>query len=938
MKLLRGAVAIVAILATSLAWAGKNQSPTVSLTSPAKGATLSAPAIIALSASASDADGTVTQVQFFQGITLLGTDTSAPYTFSWTSVTAGSYSLTAKATDNGGAVTTSTAVPVTVTAPVAPIIASPADGASIYASSVTVSGTYSGDRYTTTVLADNGNSSVVATLNGNNYSATLPLFRGSNTLTIHVDRMDKTYDTATITVTGNDPPFVALASPTGDAFTAPASLNVVATALSASGSISKVVLTANGMTLATLTSPPYQFTWSNLPAGTYTLAATATDNGGVTATAAKVLSVTAANQLPSVGIMQPANGSYFFAPANVTMAAIASDPDGAVSVVQFFANGAQVGASYVAPHIFNWTNVPAGMYTITAQATDNRSGQTTSSPITVTVYPSDVPPTVSLTAPVSGQILSAPATVTLSASAADSDGSIAKLDFYRGSALLGTVTSPPYTLTWPNVPFGRYTLSAVATDNQAAYTASTPVTITVDAAPTVSLTSPVNGEVFTAPADVSLRANAADSDGAVAKVEFYQGATRIGTAASSPYVLSWHDVAAGNYSLTAVVTDDAGLTTTSPPAPISVRTPNQAPSATLTSPASGAAFWTPGDVTLTSSAADSDGTVSKVEFFDGETLLGTADSPPYSFAWTNPAVGTHSLTAVATDDGAATGRSTPITVTVKPMQLTLLAPAAEASVSGNHVLVYGLVQAPFNSGVVINGEVAMIDDDDTRFWADVVVSAGANIVEATLTTQDGRRVSQSITIYSDGSTPFLEIVPTQLEVVSPSPETFTLTNHSATTASVQYNGDSPFTIPASETRTFEINYGAPHSFQIRFSATDESGNATTQIYMAVPHNPVDLDQNFTALWNDMNSRLIRKDKVHALTFLSLPAQETFGPVFDALISRYAQIAASFSALQRSSLTTSTGEYVVKRSVNYKNVVFFIYFVKGGDGIWRLDSM
>jgi hypothetical protein len=88
--------------------------PTVSLTSPANGATFTAPASITLTASASDSGGTVSKVDFYQGTTLLATDASAPYTFTWNNVAAGSYSLTAKATDNSGATTTSSAANITV--------------------------------------------------------------------------------------------------------------------------------------------------------------------------------------------------------------------------------------------------------------------------------------------------------------------------------------------------------------------------------------------------------------------------------------------------------------------------------------------------------------------------------------------------------------------------------------------------------------------------------------------------------------------------------------------------------------------------------------------------------------------------------------------------------------------------------------------------------
>ena len=93
---------------------GSNNPPTVSITSPANGATFTAPASVTINATAADSDGTVSKVDFYQGATLLGTDTTSPYSYAWTSVAAGSYSLTAKATDNLGAVTTSTAVGITV--------------------------------------------------------------------------------------------------------------------------------------------------------------------------------------------------------------------------------------------------------------------------------------------------------------------------------------------------------------------------------------------------------------------------------------------------------------------------------------------------------------------------------------------------------------------------------------------------------------------------------------------------------------------------------------------------------------------------------------------------------------------------------------------------------------------------------------------------------
>jgi len=85
------------------------------MTSPASGATFTAPASITLSANASDVDGTIARVDFYSGSTLLGSDTSSPYSVPWTNVLVGSYSLTAVARDNAGATTVSSTRDITVT-------------------------------------------------------------------------------------------------------------------------------------------------------------------------------------------------------------------------------------------------------------------------------------------------------------------------------------------------------------------------------------------------------------------------------------------------------------------------------------------------------------------------------------------------------------------------------------------------------------------------------------------------------------------------------------------------------------------------------------------------------------------------------------------------------------------------------------------------------
>ncbi|MCB2378518.1 Ig-like domain-containing protein [Hymenobacter sp. BT635] len=193
---------------------------------------------------------------------------------------------------------------------------------------------------------------------------------------------------------------------------------------------------------------------------------------------------------------------------------------------------------------------------------------------TGTPPPTNTPPTVSLTAPAGGATFTAPASITVTATAADTDGTVAKVEFYNGATLLGTDTSSPYSYTWAGVAAGTYSLSAKATDNANATTTSAAVSVTVNAAgntpPTVSITAPANGATFTAPASVTITANAADANGTVSKVEFFQGTTKLGEDLTAPYSFSWSGVGAGTYSLTAKATDNAGAVTTSAAVSITV--------------------------------------------------------------------------------------------------------------------------------------------------------------------------------------------------------------------------------------------------------------------------------------------------------------------------------------------------------------------------------
>ncbi len=173
--------------------------------------------------------------------------------------------------------------------------------------------------------------------------------------------------------------------------------------------------------------------------------------------------------------------------------------------VRLVRNGNTITGSHSADGT-NWTQVssatipfPTEVFVGLAVTSNNNAVLSTAvfDNVKVTTTGGNKPPSVNFTAPLSGATFTAPANIRLVANAADSDGSISKVEFFQGTTLINTQTLFPYDFTWNNVQAGNYTLTAKAFDNKGAVTLSSPLTITVKAASVVTGTGTgLRGEYF----------------------------------------------------------------------------------------------------------------------------------------------------------------------------------------------------------------------------------------------------------------------------------------------------------------------------------------------------------------------------------------------------------------------------------------------------------
>jgi plastocyanin len=281
------------------------------------------------------------------------------------------------------------------------------------------------------------------------------------------------------------------------------------------------------------------------------------------------VTVVTAGLPPSIAITSPANGATFTGAGGFSFAANATDSDGAVSSVQFLINNTTVAADATSPFSLTITNLGPGTYALTAVATDNDGLSATSAPVNVVVrhrviYGSDFFAPNALTVAVGD-------TVSFSNTSGSHTVTGTGAEPYCGNPIVNSCVVTFNTAGF--FPYRCIPHSFPVGGGFAGMTGAVTVASSVNRRPIAVVTSPNHGAVLAAPATFGVEAAAADFGGSVASVQFFTGATSRGTDTASPYSVTVSNLAAGNYSVTARVTDNQGLINTSAPVNITVVTP-----------------------------------------------------------------------------------------------------------------------------------------------------------------------------------------------------------------------------------------------------------------------------------------------------------------------------------------------------------------------------
>ena len=445
-----------------------NTAPTVALNAPLNGAAFAAGTNITMSATASDSNGVVTKVEFFSGATSLGAVSNAPYDLIWSNVVLGSYSLTAKATDNDGASTTTAAAAITVV-PDTGTGGLYFDGVNDYVTFGAATSSLGVSNFTVECWFKRTGTGATTTTGTGGVTATPLVTKGRGEA--DGSNVDCNWFLG----------FDANGKLTADFEDFNTGLNHPITGNAA--------FTSNQWQHAAVT---YSSSGTN---GTWTLFL----NGGPDATnnftGTNMLMVTPRfDSIQHAGLataMTSAGTAAGFFNGKLDEVRVWNHARSAADIASNFNRPLPAGTGLIARWSLDETNGLIAFNSIAGGV----NGTLTNGPLRVAGYP--FASTVTITSPANNTEFDAPASITVAASATSVSGTVTNVEFLAGATSLGSAATAPFSVTWSVVAAGSYALSAIASDDSGIQFTSAVVNVSVVLpnlpATVAAITSTING-------------------------------------------------------------------------------------------------------------------------------------------------------------------------------------------------------------------------------------------------------------------------------------------------------------------------------------------------------------------------------------------------------------------------------------------------------------
>ena len=710
------------------------------------------------------------------------------------------------------------------------------------------------------------------------------------------------------------------------------------------------------LTAPNATPPGYALLWKTPPLGAHEITLRAVDPTGKTMSSAPAsIYIIPPDGAIDVYMDHPRTGETYAIDAPIPVHATANSTGGTIERVEFVDGTVIVATLFEPPFETTWVRPSIGIHAISARAYDDLGFATASTAAYVESSDSPRRPQIVLTSPRTGSVTKIGAPVTYQAQTDAPDAAISRVEFRAEGNLVATVASPPFRFDWTPPSTGTHQASAVVIDTAGYSGASQSVsfTVTVDgnppgggastgAAPTVELIAPVSGSSFAAGSTINLRANASGGDNSLMRVDYLANDVAIASAAGPPWNATWPSAPQGTYTLVAKALTYQNSSAISQPVNISVlpAAPGAA-SIVVASPPSSATYYPGDELELRPAQMRINGEITHIDYYMDGTLIGRVTGPPYAVDWDAAEPGTHVVFARIYDTAGESAQSPPVEIVIKPFDVKIIAPGAGTQLQTPSTFVEGTYAGPINTGITVNGAVAVVDGHGKFFINDLPVATGEFKLTAIATTLSGSRNSSTVNVIGSGETPGT----TGRVVVSGDEGIGTLAMHVAMTGFrdidhwriLDVNGAVLAQGNQTDGDLTTLQYAVPGLYRQTIEVTDKNNRVILRSLAALVWSPAEATSTRMSVVSRFLDALRREQKDKALATLTSGLAVQFGGVYDALKGHWAEIMDSINEPGVTDLGVESFEAVTTRDRGSQRFLYLIEGVRDGDGAWRIDS-
>jgi YVTN family beta-propeller protein len=287
------------------------------------------------------------------------------------------------------------------------------------------------------------------------------------------------------------------------------------------------------------------------------------------------------------------------------------------------------------------------------------------------------------------------------------------------------------------------------------------------------------------------------------------------------------------------------------------------------------------------------------------------------------------------------GNSNKVILTViSPLEITVTSPSGGETINKPKVIVKGTVKSDTHDiGITVNGVVAHRFDNE---WIanNIPLVRGENIIIATVTDSYGRKDTSTITVYTNDTTQYAELLANITTGVPPLTTCFSnSTSFIPVLYQMDFEGDGIIDFNKTTFEEIRYTYSSEGIFYPTLIVTDDQGEKYSDTIAVSVLSKTEIDTLLKDKWEEMNGALVKQDIAGALKYYLEGSQQLYSDIFTVFYDQLPQFAEDINNIQPIYIKSGTAKYRLRENEMYggtmETIAYYIYFVLDKDGLWKI---